>query len=169
MEEKVNITPDFVKFLEQHRLYIWELCNRYADGNPEVGLNHVQEISTLIWIGYHKLRPGASPRQTRKWIKYIARDYFRKLSKRKRPDIVTFSEIKILPTLATDDDSPSELLLEYMECLNPSERRIVELFAEGYKPHEIAECLGISANAARIRLHRAVAHMKEYAKKIDKI
>ena len=168
MVEKENIKPDFGRFLEEYQLFIWKLCNRYADGDPDVGLDYVQEITTLLWLAYHKLRPGSSPRQTRKWISYIARDYFRTCSERKKPDIVTFSDLKTPLNVALDDDNSVELRYESMECLNPSERRVVELFVEGYKPGEIAQTLGISANAARLRLHRAVEHMKEYVNNIVK-
>ena len=47
MVEKENIKPDFGRFLEEYQLFIWKLCNRYADGDPDVGLDYVQEIQML--------------------------------------------------------------------------------------------------------------------------
>ena len=170
MEEKKDIKPGIESFLEQHRLFIWKLCNRYADGELADGLDHVQEITILLWLRYHKLRPGASLRQQRKWISYIARDYFRKITERQRPDIVPFSHLGGIPTVVSDDaDTPSELLDDYLQVLDPSDRWLVECYVRGYRSHELAKVFSISAEAVRQRLHRAIGHIKEYAHKIDKI
>lgn len=165
METHEDRYQRFVDFLERHRPFIWKLCNRYADGDPTVGLDYVQDISILLWLRQDKLRLHATPRQERYWISLIARDYLR--SQRKKIPVEPL-DIDNLPVSAyTVDDTPSDLLHEYMVCLPPSEHQAVELYVQGYKAKEIALILGIGAVAVRQRLRRAVAHMREYAKKID--
>lgn len=164
MVEKENIKPDFGRFLEEYQLFIWKLCNRYADGDLAVGLDHVQEITILLWLRFGKLRADAHPRQQEKWIGYIARDYFRSLSRRKKEPAEPFDET-VHATDTSDADTPSSLLGEYLVCLAPSEREVVDLYVQGFKTKDIAQLLGISAAAVRQRLYRAVVHMRDYAGK----
>ena len=169
MEKKEDIKPDFGSFLERHRPFIWKLCNKYADGNLDVGLDYVQEVTTILWTRYHCLREGSTLEQESSWIKYIVREYFNKLSQRKKPDIVTFSDLRSLPVVIVENSHLSELLADYMECLTPQERAVADLYVQGYSLIEMAKILEISPEAARQRLHRAIAHMSEYAKEIDNI
>jgi RNA polymerase sigma-70 factor (ECF subfamily) len=52
-----------------------------------------------------------------------------------------------------DDESP---LLAALSSLSDTEREVLELAAwHGMEPHEIAKVMGMTPNAARVRLHRA--------------
>lgn len=168
MEEKEDIHQHFSSFLERHRLFIWKLSNRYADGDPVVGLDYVQDITTLLWLRYGKLRAGAHPWQEQKWIGYIARDYFRSLSRKKGGHLVPYDDDLPVTPFQGNEETPSDLLAEYMICLTPPEREAVDLYVQGYKAKDIAQLLGISPTAVRLRLHHAVLRMRAYAQKIEK-
>lgn len=168
MEEKENIKPDFISFLAKHKRFIWKLCDRYAGGNPDTGLDHVQEISILLWLRYGKLRHDSTPGQQRKWISYIARDYFRGLSKRKTVPVELYDDDNRFAIIPVDTDDLHERLEEYRECLSPSEKRVVDLYIEGFKANDIAAIIGADAAAVRQQFHRITVHMREYARKIEK-
>ena len=163
MEEQEDKYLLFCSFLERHRRFIWNLCNRRADGDLAVGLDYVQEITILLWLQQDKLRPEATQQHERTWIKMIAHDYFRNLSQRKTIPVEPFDDDNLPAAAHTDDNSPARLLDEYMVCLPPPERQTVGLYVQGYKTKEIAQILETSAAAVRQRLHRAVGHMKKYA------
>ena len=168
MEEKKNIKADFGSFLVEHKHFIWKLCDRYAGGDPDRGLDYVQDISILLWLGYAKLRPDATLTQQRRWINYIARDYFRGLSKRKKVPIQLYGDANRFATIPADTDDCSEYLEVYMECLSSAEKKILNLYFDGFKAKEIAVILGTNATVVRQQIHRITEHMKEYALKIEK-
>lgn len=67
-------------------------------------------------------------------------------------------------TLAVNLELGSEgrFLLEKIKELNPSYRQAVFLrFAEGLSPPEIGEILGISANAASVRINRGIRELRK--------
>lgn len=167
MEQKEDREQKFSCFLDRHRLFIWKLCNRYGDGDLDVGLDHVQEITVLLWLRFDKLRPGAHLRQEQQWISFIARDYFRKVSRHKLPPLEPYDDDMPLPGQQGDAESPSELLDDYLVCLNPADREIIDHYIEGLDAKEIAQQMGTTAEAVRQRLHRAVVRMKEYARKTN--
>lgn len=165
MESQEYIQPSFESFLERHRLFIWKLCNRYADGNPDVGLDYVQDITILLWLRFGKLRHDAHIRQEQKWINYIARDFFRTQSRHNKKTMEPFVEEQ---HSVIEPESPSEILAEYLVCLTPPEYETVALYVQGYKINEIATLLDISLSTAKRRFQKAIEHMREYAQKIEK-
>jgi RNA polymerase sigma-70 factor (ECF subfamily) len=54
-----------------------------------------------------------------------------------------------------------EILAEAMRVLPDSEREAWLLHFQGYEPSEIGEMLGISANSASVRIHRAKKKLRE--------
>jgi RNA polymerase sigma factor (sigma-70 family) len=164
MKHKENIQPAFESFLERHRLFIWKLCNRYADGDPDVGLDYVQDISVLLWLRFGKLRKGVLPQQEQKWIHYIARDYFRSHSRHNKITLESYVEESLF---VTEPENPSEILAEYLVCLTPPECDIINLYIQGFKVREVAQLLNISLSSTQRHLHNAIVHMREYAQKIE--
>ena len=164
MEQQEDIKPSFETFLERHRLFIWKLCNRYADGNPDEGLEYVQDITFLLWLRFGKLRSGSHPHQEQKWISFIARDYFRAQSRRNKGTMESFDEGK---HIAIEPESPSDILAQYMECLTNQEYEIIDLYVQGFKVKEMAQILDISLSTVQRRLRHAIVRMREYAQKID--
>jgi RNA polymerase sigma factor (sigma-70 family) len=64
-----------------------------------------------------------------------------------------------------DAEREGKALLCRLERLRPGERDVMELVAlAGLAPAEAADVLGISAGAARVRLHRAKAALRQKRK-----
>jgi len=64
------------------------------------------------------------------------------------------------PPLA--DDSGDSSLTEALDSLSANDRELLRLWAwEQLSPREIADVLGISPNAASIRLHRATGRLRQ--------
>jgi RNA polymerase sigma factor (sigma-70 family) len=61
---------------------------------------------------------------------------------------------------AGDDQAPRELLDDVRRRLSPDERRLADLRAEGWEWAEIAARLGITAEACRKQLARALARVE---------
>lgn len=167
MEGQTDTHLHFASFLERHRLFIWKLCNRYADGDPAVGLDYVQEIAILLWLRYDKLRPGVHPRQEQKWISFIARDFFRAHSQHPEEVLVPYDDDLSGGPRLDPSDSPSERLAEYLVCLTPDELATVNLYIQGFSARESALILGVGAASVRRRLRRAVLRMRDYAAAIE--
>jgi RNA polymerase sigma-70 factor (ECF subfamily) len=67
-----------------------------------------------------------------------------------------------LPADASTDDRDDALLEELLAQLPEKQQEVLRLWAwEQLAPREIAVVLGISANAASIRLHRATLQLKQ--------
>ena len=70
--------------------------------------------------------------------------------------------------VAPQPEQPDERVTAALAQLRPEEAELLRLWAwEQLGPSEIAEVLGISANAASIRLHRARGKFVEELRKID--
>lgn len=70
---------------------------------------------------------------------------------------------------ATDDDIDDPHLAEAFSRLSPPDQEILRLWAwEQLPPREMAVALGISANAASVRLHRATQRLRATLRTADK-
>ncbi len=59
-------------------------------------------------------------------------------------------------------DEPLAEFLDQLQSLSEQQRAVVVLrYAGGYTPADIAEILDTSANAVRVQLHRAHAHLRQ--------
>jgi RNA polymerase sigma-70 factor (ECF subfamily) len=69
-----------------------------------------------------------------------------------------------------EPDPPDERVTEALAALRPEDAELLRLWAwEQLGPGEIAEVLGITPNAASIRLHRARGKFVEQLRKIDDV
>jgi len=70
--------------------------------------------------------------------------------------------------VAPEEDGPDERVGAALAAMRPEEAELLHLWAwEQLGPSEIAEVLGITPNAASIRLHRARGKFVEELRKID--
>lgn len=73
-----------------------------------------------------------------------------------------------VPGPGDDEARPDDALAEAMAGLRPEEAELLRLWAwEQLAPAEIAVVLGVTANAASIRLHRAREKLREQLRKIE--
>jgi RNA polymerase sigma-70 factor, ECF subfamily len=144
--------------------YIGELRARYGDEvefalEPVVG-DAAAEVVDDAFMALPRLLPAYFEHgRFAAWIFGVAfnRARTRARSDRRRPDRESLPEGLEPSTLPSIDDdlTTMEVFERAMKVLLPSERVAWRLAFEGLQPKEIAEQLGISVNAATVRLHRA--------------
>ncbi len=113
------------------------------------------------------LRDFDPSRSFRTWIFSIAANHVRDLLRRRRPAPLAAGGEDELPDPALPEDpvlrgEDRERILAALDELPFDWRIVVTLqFQQGLAPPEIAEALGISVNAVRIRLYRALAALRK--------
>jgi RNA polymerase sigma-70 factor (ECF subfamily) len=124
-----------------------------------------QEIHLAVWRALPSFRGDSS---LRTFVARIAmnRGVTHALRSRNKPESQQLSEHLVMPgdspeasAIAT---SRQARLLKGVRLLPLAYRQPVMLTLEGMTPKEIAEVLGISANAAAIRLSRAKEMLRQY-------
>ncbi len=99
-----------------------------------------------------------------------AANHWRHLKRQQRLSGHDESQDKVVETLlslqADRDDAPSEvatreLLAQWLEKMDSTERRLIELRLEGYSTVEIAKLLSLDADVLRVKLSRLRKRMKE--------
>jgi len=143
---------------------IWRICGAYeADRDLRRDLH--QDVLLAIWRALLKFRGDANIRT------YIARiahnraiSHVGREAKRPRQGEPLDAIPAEAPTLEdrTDASVRKDRLSAAVRQLPLDQRQPVTLTLEGFAPREIAEVLGISANAVSVRLTRAKQTLREH-------
>lgn len=119
-----------------------------------------QELVQQTFLQFHRARHDfRAGGRVRPWLVTIAlnlrRDHLRRLPRRHRVGLDDAPEPSVEPRTAERRDQ-ARLVREAVSELSDSHREVIELhwFSE-MSFHEIAEVLGISYSAAKVRAHRA--------------
>ena len=124
----------------------------------------IAEAVAKAWSHRDSYDPAKASFQT--WVGRIARntllDHIRKVKSREdspaqENDVMTEKS----PDTLMMEDEGLEAILRAAERLPAAYRSIIALLSEGKRPHEIAEILGCSPNAATIRCCRARKALRE--------
>lgn len=136
-------------------------------GGLDAGVSDLEDIAADVWaVAWSKRdQAPAMPEESamRAWLLQIARltlaNHIRKTVARRQWG-VSNEDIAVASTehiVIADED-----LRRGFDCLSPSEKEVFSLTVwEGLKPAEIASVLGISANAASLRLFKARTKIAE--------
>lgn len=127
--------------------------------------SEAREVVQEVFIRLHKLAPKWSPKaKLSTWLYRVTMQQ----SLNWRRSLTRFSRRRQAPK--TSSVSPERqaiarqslsMLDKKIEQLSKKQRAVVTLHLESeLMPIEIAEALGISPNAARVTLHRAMKHLK---------
>ncbi|MEM9015812.1 MAG: sigma-70 family RNA polymerase sigma factor [Verrucomicrobiota bacterium] len=140
---------------------------RQRHRQPEDWPDLEQETFTRVFRNLHRYRPE---KPLEHWISRIAlnvcRETWRKRSSRKdlRWSDLSEAEQQVFDRCNAVDESEADLetrdahslLLKLMEQLDPTDRLILSLlYQDGYRAPEVAEQVGLSKAAVRVRAHRA--------------
>jgi len=132
--------------------------------SPEDAADTLSETYLIAWRKLHAVPPGE---KARLWLFGVARNLLLKNAGRRRAGNTLVSritdELRASPTLSPGKDPPAghDRLAAALASLSELDREIITLTAwEGLAPKEIAAVIGSSANAVRIRLHRARARLQ---------
>ncbi len=123
--------------------------------SPEEAADLLAETYLIAWEKLDKLPPEP---QIRLWLFGVARNLCLQRHRRTRvaDALVERLAVELRSLMASADEPIDEHLWQALKGLPAGDREIVALSAwEGLTPREIAVVVGGSANAVRIRLHRA--------------
>lgn len=117
----------------------------------------VQEALQRAWRSMRQLRSGAS---TRVWFLAIVGNRARSMKRTRWWSVVRLPDASG-STNPADTVAEHEDLTQALARLSPEERAAVHLyFYEDLKSHEVGAALGITASAARSRIHRALRQLR---------
>ena len=168
------LPQDFAAWYEAHREVIYRYV-RFRVATREAAEDVTSDVFLKALRFLERYDPNRAP--ARAWLLHIARnavaDHLRAL-KRRRSLHVSLDRV---PDLITDVPSPEERLMreermqKLLNCnrtLRTADQEILSLrYGAGLTNHEIAETLGITDNAAAVRLHRALSRLKSALEATD--
>lgn len=156
----MNRHDAYTAMLSRHRHVIWAMCRDHAHGRWDDCCDLVQEVSLRLWIEYDKLRPDATPKEEREWVRWVARKvFYLEGRKRRLPTLSLDSEAAAVP--ASDEEMRlRESVEEMMASLSPEEQRLLRLKMEGYNADEIASVMGLKRDAVYQRMHRIAVKVR---------
>lgn len=154
--------PEFDEFVNEHRSRVYGVAMRLVS-DPELAADVVQETFLRAWRGLARFR-GES--QVSTWLHRIAINTAltarRRAARNDNTPLDTMDETAAESTPYSDPERRGEMLdlrarLEAaLDELPPGHKAVVVLKdIEGWSHSEIADRLGISESAAKVRLHRA--------------
>jgi RNA polymerase sigma-70 factor (ECF subfamily) len=163
-----RLPPDFEEWFREHRPAVYRYV-RFRLATREAAEDVTSEVFIKALRALHRYDPGrASPRT---WLLRIARnavtDHLRSLKRRSSLHV----SLDRIPDLVADVPNQEERLLREERlstilnanrCLRPADQEILSLrYGAELDNQEIAEALNISGNAVAVRVHRALARLKD--------
>lgn len=131
-------------------------------GEAEDAADMLAETYLIAWRKLSAIPPGD---EARLWLFGVARNVVLRGVRRRRVADALVDRLAIelrtaVAPAAAEEEQPLHALEAALGQLNERDREIMLLTAwEGLAPREISAVLGVSANAVRIRLHRARARL----------
>lgn len=144
------------RWLAEHRGILVRISRAYASG-PGDDEDLLQEILLALWRALPSFR-GESKAST--WIYQVALHVAlsRRRAETRRP---APAPLESAPEPATDGEAAAGQRLRWSAVLaalrrvSPTERALLLMALEGATQQDIADVLGVTANAAGVKLHRA--------------
>jgi RNA polymerase sigma-70 factor (ECF subfamily) len=167
-EAQTRLPPDFSEWFREHRPTVYRYV-RFRVATREAAEDVTSEVFMKALRALDRYDPNrASPRT---WLLRIARnavtDHLRSLRRRSTLHV----SLDRVPDLVADVPTQEERVLreERIEqilnanrLLRPADQEILSLrYGAGLDNQEIAEALSISGNAVAVRVHRALARLKQ--------
>jgi RNA polymerase sigma-70 factor (ECF subfamily) len=161
--ERVQSDLIFEQIVREHGAMIRRIASSY-EARPHLAQELAQDIYLAVWRALPTFRGQAALRTfvariaTNRAVTHVSRAV-------RSPKSVELDER--LPGPDVDPESLAlasdrrESLLAAMRCLPLTLRQPAMLAAEGLSPSQIADVLGISANAAAVRMSRARDQLRE--------
>ena len=168
IREDPNLPPDFGEWFRAYRPTVYRYV-RFRLATREAAEDVTSEVFVKALRALDRYDPGRASPKT--WLLRIARnavtDHLRSLRRRSSLHV----SLDRVPDLVADVPNQEErllreerieLLLNANRTLRPADQEILSLrYGGGLSNQEIAEALDISNNAVAVRLHRALARLKD--------
>ena len=134
--------------------------------DPDTADDVLADTLLVCWRRLEQVPDPALP-----WVYGVARNCLANAVRGERRQHRLTARITVLdpPRESADQPDPPDVrVTAALEAVRPEDAELLRLWAwEQLSPSEIAEVLGISANAVSIRLHRARGRFAEELRKID--
>ncbi len=147
----------FEDLFRRTRLDLLRYLTRRA-GDPDEAADLLAETYLIAWRRLEVIPAGDAARL---WLFGVARNLLKKRASRSRTTEALAERLAAelhaaQQTAEATNDERAHLALRAFGRLSEQDREILSLTAwEGLRPGQIASVMGISANRARVRLHRA--------------
>ncbi len=162
-----NLPPDFEAWFLEHREAVYRFV-RFRVATREAAEDITSDVFLKALRSLHRYDSRRSAPRT--WLFRIARnavtDHLRALRRQGSRNV----SLDFVPDLASTDPSQEEQVLEMerkrllmtsMATLRPADQEILSLrYGADLGNREIADSLGITANAVAVRIHRALERLR---------
>lgn len=154
----------FGQIITRHRALVYMTCLRET-GSPSQAEDAAQVVFLLLSRKSKSLRPGPS---LAGWLfrtaRFVAKDVRKQEARRLRREEIVQEELTPRPKSPAPEWQRIEPLLNgALSALRPADRELILLrFLEGLSLSETGAALGLSEDAARMRVTRAVEKMRRY-------
>jgi RNA polymerase sigma-70 factor (ECF subfamily) len=167
-EDQPRLPPDFDEWFREHRPTVYRYV-RFRLATREAAEDVTSEVFMKALRALDRYDPTrASPRT---WLLRIARnavtDHLRSLRRRSSLHVSLDRVPDLVADVPTQEErvlreERIEMILNANHGLRPADQEILSLrYGAGLNNQEIAEALNISGNAVAVRVHRALARLKE--------
>lgn len=154
--------PYFTELYNEYYEKVLRICRGYVNGDIEIGKDLTQETFVRVWQNLQGFK-GNSQEST--WIYRIAINTC--LLHNRNSKRTSINQFRFL----TDDGRDEELIESRMKKmfasinrLSPQNRSIILLELESLPQKEIAEIMGMSHSAIRVRISRIKQTLSKYVK-----
>src|SRR5688572_31721749 len=162
----------YAQIVQRHQTFVFTLVLRYIKSREDA-----EEVAQDVFVkAYRALADfkGASKFST--WLYTIVNTTCISFLRKKKLETHSLDNEKVFESIENRDsgmnvnqiEQKSKLAMvnKAIDLLNPDDAEIVTLFYKGEQSlEEIAQVLGIEANAVKVRLHRARTRLKEKMQK----
>ena len=145
----------FLHSLRQHRGILFKVAGLYTD-REEDRRDLEQEIIYQLWRAYPGFRADSA---FSTWMYRVALNTALGRFRARQPKLSFTGQLPDRPAPG-DASSQSELLLAAIRRLPRADRAVIALYLEDLSLAEIGDILGITANHAGVKLHRAKRKLK---------
>jgi len=150
----VDKKAHFNELFDRHYARVFRLCKGYFNGNEALASDSAQEVFIKIWESLDSFR-GESTIGT--WIYRISVNtcllYLRRQSTKKEKATTAFPSIAT-EQYAFEEEEKLQKMYGCIKKLEEKDKMITLMMLEGISYQEIAEVLGTTEEALRVRIHR---------------
>ncbi len=144
----------FNKIFDSQYPKVYRLCKGYFNGNEDLASDAAQETFIRIW---QKLDTFRNESSISTWIYRITVNtcliHIRRRKKRREVPAENF-DFSTKEGMAVEKEERLAKMYACIQKLKPPDRMVILMVLEDIKYNEIAQIIGVSEGALRVRIHR---------------
>lgn len=157
----------FSKLVERYKAFVFTIAWRYTNNREDA-----EEIAQDVFVkAYRSLADFRSDSKFSTWLFSITRNTCSTFSRKRKLETTSLSNENVFEHAAIQDASDNDTGIERSKAavlnkaiglLHTEDATVITLFYKGEQSlEEIGQILGITANNARVKLHRARQRLRE--------